>query len=133
MAQGPAPQKFGDQCTADHLFARKADMGDDPDVFDLPYAERSVDADPDGEPEIWELSQARTAVVMHDRATDWTECFPKGSKSAEDTLTAFRARQGPSDKATSLRTDNAPELTASAREMGWFSPTSTHGCPKANG
>ena len=70
---------------------------------------------------------------MYDRGTDYGDMFPKGTKTTEDTLAAFREWTKPDDKILSFYADNAPELKAAAKELGWRNPTGTPGQPKTNG
>ena len=48
-------------------------------------------------------------------------------------MEAFQSWAGPKDKIEQFYADNAPELKAAARKVGWRMPTSTPGCPKTNG
>ena len=87
LGLGPKPTKFGEQTTGDHLVsrARASEVVADEELFlnddELP------DAGEDFDIEFCKL--ARDAVVMYDRATEFGDMFPKGSRTHEDTLQAF--------------------------------------------
>ncbi|MCP3878846.1 MAG: hypothetical protein GY701_10710 [Sulfitobacter sp.] len=110
LAMGPRPKQFGEQCTGDHLFSKEAVENTDP----------------------W-FPNASTAVVMHDRATQWLDCFPKATKSHADTVEAFHEFAGTRDKIKQFYCDNSHELLAAARTVGWRCPTATPGVPQTNG
>ena len=63
MVLGEKPKKFWDQVTADHLICKDG-SGEGDEYFD----------------------KATCAVVVYDRAVDWTACYPKATKSAADTV-----------------------------------------------
>ena len=73
--------------------ARASEVLEDEELFlnddELPDAEEDFDI------EFGVL--ARDAVVMYDRATDFGDMFPKGSRAHEDTLLAFRQWTKPDD------------------------------------
>ncbi|MCP3883502.1 MAG: hypothetical protein GY701_34620, partial [Sulfitobacter sp.] len=110
LAMGPRPKCFGDQCTGDHLFSKAAVENADP-FFPL----------------------ASTAVVMHDRATKWLDCFPKATKSHNHTVEAFHEWSGNKRRIKSFYCDNSHELLGAARTVGWCCPTATPGVPQSNG
>ena len=114
MLLGPKPADFGDQVTGDHLINREGN-GEGDDFFPA----------------------ATTAVVMLDRATKFLDCYPKATKSLEDTLAAFRHFQGPAKKGRArvrqFYGDNAGELLGAAQKLGWAFKSSTPGCPQTNG
>jgi len=83
-------QKFGKNVTGDHLLDRRNEgTVDDNELNDFP--------------------DARAAVVLYDRGTDWLDAFPKGSKSGKDTKVACQEFAGPDDVIESFYADNAPE------------------------
>ena len=45
----------------------------------------------------------RAAVVMYDRATEYGDMFPRGSRTHADTLAAFREWTKPGDDSVLLR------------------------------
>ena len=51
---------------------------------------------------------ANVAVVLHDRGTGWVMCYPKGSKTKEDTIDALNDFAG-ADKVAKFYSDNAGE------------------------
>ena len=110
LAMGPRPKCFGDQCTGDHLFSKAAVDNADP-FFPL----------------------ASTAVVMHDRATKWLDCYPKATKSHKHTVEAFHEWSGNKCRVKSFYCDNSHELLGAARTVGWCCPTATPGVPQTNG
>jgi len=116
MAQScDKPTRFGESTTGDHFLNKRKDnvvssCTDEEDFF----------------------PGAKTAVVAYDRGTDWLGCFPKATRSTEDTLQAFKEFQG-RDKIESFYCDNAGELGAAAKHLGWPMPTSTPGVPETNG
>ena len=134
---GPTPEHFGDQTTGDHLISRdkrKTRPDDDDGAQELfgDAGEEREDSD-DGtiaDESLFLTREARDAVVMFDRATEYGDMFPKATKSAADTLEAFREWTSGDDVIKSFRADNAPELRAAAKEMKWRMPTSTPGQPK---
>ena len=69
---GPRLEKFGDQCTADHI-TKKTEIHFGNDV-------------------------ERAAPVICDRATGFIGAYPSGSKSGDDTLEAFKAFQVPAKR-----------------------------------
>ena len=86
--------------------ARVSEFAVDEELFlnddELPDAGEDFDA------EFGKL--ARDAVAMYDRATDFGDMFPKGSRAHEDTLQAFLEWTKPDDEIQSFYADNAPEL-----------------------
>ena len=68
-----APDKFGQQVTADHIFPTKEDIAGS-DFF--------ISSD---ESEL----EASAYVMIYDRGTGWLAIEPQASKSAEDTTQAF--------------------------------------------
>ena len=65
---GPVPTAFGEQVTADHIITLDDEARGDEDE--------------------------RHALVVRDRATKWTQCFPVTQKTAEQTLAALRDFRG---------------------------------------
>ncbi len=128
---GPAPKQFGDQTTGDHLITRGRKPrpdGDDGAHELFEDAGNESDGSNDGREDdesLYLTREARDAVVMYDRATGYGDMFPKATKSAADTLEAFREWTSGEDVIKSFYADNAPELRAAAREMKWRLPTST--------
>jgi len=110
LAMGERPKKFGQQVTADH-FVCKDGSGEGDDYF----------------------PKANFAVVVFDRATDWTEVYPKATKSYEDTREALQHFAGTASRVKSLYADNAPELRKAAKKLGWGFPSATPGQPQTNG
>ena len=70
---------------------------------------------------------------MYDRGTNDLEVYPAATKSEDDTVEAFQHWAGPKDKVDSFYADNAPELKAAAKRVGWRMPTATPGVPRTNG
>ena len=110
LSMGERPVKFGQQVTADH-FICKDGAGDGDEFF----------------------PNATCALVILDRATDWVSCYPKATKTYEDTVEALLHFAGPSVRVKSLYADNAPELRQAAKKLGWGFPTATPGQPQSNG
>ena len=79
-----------------------------------------------------EIPCSTTAVVLFDRGTGDLGCFPKATRTTEDTIAAFQAFAG-THAVKSFYCDNAGELTAAALQLGWMNPTSTPGVPQTNG
>ena len=73
------------------------------------------------------------ALVLRDRYTGWLDCYDTGTKSAEDTTEALQHFVGPTEKVNLFYTDDAPELKAAAKGLGWRHSTSTPGRPQNNG
>ena len=108
---GVKPTQFGQQVTGDSLIDRHGINAEDP-MF----------------------PGSTNALVMYDRATDWTECAPQGALNHEETLKAMRFFQGTSGrKVKSFYADNWPAITSAAAVMGWCNPHSTPGVPQSNG
>ena len=78
------------------------------------------------------IGNKNNAIVMFDFGTGWLSCHPVRSRSEEDTMEAFRDFVGPKDKVVSFYSDGAPEITACAKAMRWYSDTSTPGVPRNN-
>jgi hypothetical protein len=112
---GECPDKFGIQCTGDHLINRRKDNF----VAQL-YEEDS------------EFPSATTAVVFYDRGSKWHACYPKATKTTEDTVEAMQSFQG-DNPIHSFYSDNSKELSAAAKYMHWKHPTATPGVPQTNG
>ena len=116
LAMGPKPKKCGQHVTGDHLIGRRGDTSEAPvDLEDSMYP------------------GAKHAVVMHDRATGWTACYPKATKSGSDTLQAFQHFAGADDKVSEFYSDGSRELATACKQAKWRPNTSTPGIPKNNG
>ena len=63
-ASGP-PTKFGEQVTADHFIKNGQESTDEVESL---------------------FPSSSVAVVMHDRGTKWLACYPKSTKSADQTI-----------------------------------------------
>ena len=110
MVLGEKPKTFWDLVTADHLICKDG-SGEGDEFFD----------------------KATCAVVIYGGAVDWTACYPKATKYEADTVQAMKHFSGPLKKVKSLYADNAPELYATAKRLGWSFPSSTPGQPQSNG
>ena len=85
------PTTFGDQVTAYHLIANRADnQGHDGSKY---------------------------AVVVYDLATRYRDCFPTGDKDAIDARLALQQRSGPKATVQSFHCDGAKELYKAAVEL----------------
>ena len=67
--------KFGDLLTGDPVIARKGLIGE----------QLADEVDKFGQDHL----HAKVAVVLYDRGTGWVQCYPKGSKTKEDTIDAL--------------------------------------------
>ena len=94
-ALGPPPENFGDQVTADSLFAADAE---------------SVGLDDDS-----------CALLRLDRGTEYIDAFPMADKTAESCGAALLDFAGPNDYISELYTDGAPELIRAAQDAKWIS------------
>ena len=103
---GPAPKKFGDQITADHLIA---------------HSERSQG-----------FCGESAALVMRDRATNYVGSYGLDGKFAIDTLQAFQQWLGAS-RPKFVWTDNSKELIWACAQLKTSHGTSTQGLPQSNG
>lgn len=56
---------------------------------------------------------------MYDRATDWTDVYPKGSKSGQDTYEAMNHYKGKNETVKQVYGDNAKEIRKAAKWMRW--------------
>ena len=56
--------------------------------------------------------------MLYDRGTGWVQCYPKGSKTKEDTIDALNDFVG-ADKVAKFYSDNAGELQEAAKWLGW--------------
>ena len=139
---GPPSKVFGTHTTGDHLISRKRKLVDGEgdtipeDTGEALFGDEECEDDgleSHGEDFSFLTKPAKDAVVMYDRGTDYGDMFPKGTKTTEDTLAAFREWTKPDDKILSFYADNAPELKAAAKELGWRNATGTPGQPKTNG
>lgn len=104
---GRPPKVFGQQVTADHLDA-KSDM--------------SIG-----------FNGERFAVVLYDRGTDALACYPVKNKSGQAAFDAMNDFEGNTRRIKYFYTDNAPELLAAGRRLGWVRGKSTQGLPQTNG
>ena len=68
-----------------------------------------------------------------DRYTGWTDSFPSVCKSAETNAAAFLQFAASSDKSENWWTDNAPELVAACRALGYRHHLATENRPQSNG
>ena len=102
----PAPLKFGDQVTADHIVA---------------YSENSMGVTGD-----------QAAVVFGDRATGYFDGFPLKGKTTPDTSHALRCSAG-SERIARAWSDNSPELIATMIENKVVHDLGTQGQPQTNG
>jgi len=98
---------FGDLITGDHIVT-------------IDKMDRSIDG-------------KRDAVVIYDVATLYLDCFPTGSRSAEETLQALNHFIGPKEKVTMFYSDAARELNSAAKTLGICNSQSTPGRPESNG
>ena len=68
-----------------------------------------------------------------DRYTEWSDGFPSVGKSAEINAAAFLQFCSSSDKVENCWTDNAPELVAACRALGYRHHLSMENRPQFNG
>ena len=59
--------------------------------------------------------------------------YPTETKSAEDAKRSLLHFTGPDARVKTFHSDNAWELVAAARELGWIHSTATPGHPQSNG
>ena len=130
----PTHTKFGDEVHADHLISRRRkdspapadNQDDDDDSDDDDEANRKLDTN-------WLPNSASCALVVFDCYTKWLACYPKATKSANETMQSLQHFAGPQDKVEWIHTDNAPELKAAVANLRWRSATSTPYRPQSNG
>ncbi len=65
-------------------------------------------------------------------AAGWLEVYPQARKTEENTVEAFNRWAGET-RTIGFHSDNAPELIAAARRLGWRRTTSAPGTPQTNG
>ena len=110
---GPAPEKFGDQCTADTLVSKnKQSRGECPDAT---LARKMATVMPD----------MTHAIVFLDEACEYLFFAPDARRDVRAARKAFRNFAGPKQKIHQFYSDNAPELIRAAEDMDWVHPTST--------
>ena len=78
-----------------------------------------------------EIACATTTAVMIDVGTGEIQCYPKATRSEEDTIQAFQRFAG-GRPVKYFYCDNAPELMKAAKKMSWMLDTSTPGVPQKN-
>ena len=89
-ALGPRPDNFAQQLTADTLIA---------------CSEQNIGLDDEA-----------NGLVMTDRATTWLDCFPTGSRSADDAYESFVEFAGENRWCGKLHTDGAAEFVKAAKD-----------------
>ena len=81
------------------------------------------------------LTSERDALVVVDCFSDYKDCFPLQSKSAEDTLGAFHEYFG-KHRPSYIHTDSAPELIKAVKQLpaphGKGTPYRHQATPTAN-
>ena len=96
--------EFGELITGDHLIARIGPTGSDiidgADRFGL------------------DVLDAKVAAVLYDRGTGWVQCYPKGTKTKEDTADALQDFKGQYE-VKKFYADNAGELQEAAKWLHW--------------
>lgn len=100
-------EKFGDLITGDHIVT-------------IDKIDKSIDG-------------KRDAVVIYDVATMFLECYPTGTKSADETIQALQHFIGPKGTVSLFYSDAARELHSAAKVLGICKDQSTPGRPQSNG
>ena len=116
VEQSEVPTVFGEQTTGDHLIIRR----------------KGGNLSQDAGAEVAEFPKAATAAVIFDLGTKWLGCYPQATRTTEDTIKSCQDFAG-RDNIKSFYCDNAHELAAAAKRLGWPMPTSTPGVPDTNG
>ncbi len=113
-----------------HQTEEKGALGDDHAVDDV-----DDDVDDGYKAEVdYELPRSATvALVMYDRATNWLQCYPKGSKNKIEVTDAYNNWTKPGEKVKSYYCDNGGELIGATKDLSWRCGTSTPGMPQTNG
>ena len=93
------PKAFSELVTADHLILANED-------------EHSRHGD-------------AVSLVIQDRATRWIESHPNATKSAPDTLYAFKQFVRADTDVQRLYSDVSKEIASAAKSMGWRHDSST--------
>ena len=101
----PLPTAFGNIIVADHLKFNSRDEA---------------------------VSGRNSALGIMDRYTGWTDGFLSVGKSADTNATAFRQFAASADKIENCWTDNAPELIAACRALGYRHHLSIENRPQSN-
>ena len=101
---GTRPDKFGDLVTADYVISDRKGKG--------------------GE---------TVAIVIKDVWSGWSECTPLKARTEGNTFAAMRDFVGIREKVRMFHSDDARELKAAARRLGWRHRTATPYRPQSNG
>ena len=112
------PTRFGLQVTADHMVLKR----------DLQPPKGEARAHIEGNL-LPDQEQFRYALVLKDRATGFLGFYPNAKRNTAACVEAYNDFRG-SNHVRRLYSDNAPELIAAAKRMGWQSHTSTPGDPQ---
>jgi hypothetical protein len=107
LAERMEAEIFGDLVTGNHIVTKHK-------------MDRSIDGQ-------------RDAVVLYDVATMHLDCYPTGSRHADETLMALDHFIGPKETVKMFYTDAARELHSAAKTLGLCRDCSTPGRPESNG
>ena len=95
------PKGFGDKCTCD------------------PFSFNAVGEEDLSTTFVGDHSTITNGTAMYDVGTDFREVYLKTSKSEEHKVEAFNEWCGAHETIKEFYCDNAPELKAAARKVGW--------------